>query len=295
MSSGARTTWQAIQRTSDRVFDTFSVRPLGLIVFASSIALLLYLNLGLQGAIRAQAVAHAAQVDHPARVASFVTEVYVRPGDEVEAGAPLVDLSPHFIDREVSRIDAEVEKLLHESQLAQARLHVKEQRWIEPEMRARAGSPSLEKPTEALYATELAVLQTRRNQLLDDRNGLTIKASRDGRIMLVAGPGSAVAAGSSVASISPEFAQEIVAYVPAATPPTSIAVGVPVDLGRAGASCSHSATVLRRGAGVEEAPGQLRSFFTAPFHGMPVYISIPEDCQLGIGQVLSVEFPRSVM
>lgn len=295
MTGAARSSWRSLQRGTDRIFDAVSVRPVGMLVFAASVTLLLYLQVGVQGSIRAQAVAHATQVDHPARVASFVTKVYVQQGDQVDAGAPLVDLSSHFIDREVSRIDAEVEKLLHESQLAQARLIVKEQRWVEPEMRMRPDRPSLEKPTEALFAKEIAVLQTRRNQLLEDRSGLTIRATDSGRILAVALPGSAVAAASSVASISPEYAREIIAYVPAATPPTSIAAGIPVDLGRSGGACGQPAKVLRRGAGVQEAPGQLRGLLRFPVHGMPVYISIPENCRLGIGQVLSVEFPRSVM
>jgi hypothetical protein len=46
---------------------------------------------------------------------------------------------------------------------------------------------------------------------------------------------------------------------------------------------------------VEEAPGQLKNLFCFPVHGMPVYVSVPSDCRLGVGQVLSVEFPRVVM
>jgi len=64
-------------------------------------ALLLNLQLAGGGAIRAEAVARAPTVDHPAPVASFVTAVFVRPGDAVQVGTPLVDLSSHFIDREL--------------------------------------------------------------------------------------------------------------------------------------------------------------------------------------------------
>ncbi len=46
---------------------------------------------------------------------------------------------------------------------------------------------------------------------------------------------------------------------------------------------------------VEEAPGQLRGLFRFPVHGMPVYISIPSDCEFGVGQVLSVELARAAI
>jgi multidrug resistance efflux pump len=286
---------RSVRRGFGRVFEAFGARPLGIVVFAMSGAFLAYLQVGLAGSIRADAVALAPSVDHPARVASFVTDVFVRAGDSVEVGTPLVELSPHFIDRELSGIDAEVLKLLEESKLAQARLLVEEQRWLNPEMRLRPDRPSLESPTEQLYAREIEVLQTRRRQLLEDRAGLTVNATLSGRIVLVANAGSAVAMGGSVASVIPEYAQEIVAYVPSDLEPASITVGAPVRVARPARVCQGSAEVLRRGATVQEAPGQLRSLFRFPVHGMPVYISIPSDCELGVGQVLSVEFARAVM
>ena len=57
-------------------------------------------------------------------------------------------------------------------------------------MRLRPDRPSLEKPTEALYAKQLGVMQVRRNQLLEDRRGLTIVSSYSGRVARVAPPGS---------------------------------------------------------------------------------------------------------
>ena len=287
--------WRSTQRLGDRIFDAISARPIGIVVFACSAALLVHLELGMQASIRADAVASAQQVDHPARVDSFVANVYVQPGDPVEAGAPLVDLSPHFIDRELGRIDTEIEKLLQEARLAQARLVVEEQRWVEPDMRTSPDRPSLEGPTEELYARELAVLQTRRKQLLEDREGLTIKASSSGRVVMVMAPGASVASNSSVATLNPEFATEIVAYVPAETPPSRIAEGMPVRIVRNGGDCDGTVEVRRRGAGVEEAPGQLRSLFRFSVHGTPVYISVPAQCSLGVGQVLTVEFPAVVL
>lgn len=295
MVGRSRSIWRNTAHAVERVFDALRARPFGIVVFLGSAALLLYLQVESQGAIRAEAVAQGVQVDHPARVSSFVTTAYVRTGDLVDLGAPLVDLSSHFIDRELAQLDAQVEKLIHESTLAQARLIVEEQRWLSPNMRLRPDRPSLEQPTEALYAKELAVLHTRRRQLLEDRTELTIKSTRAGRVVSVAAPGSAVAAGGSVASIAPEFAQEIVAYVPSNTQPESIAIGAKVRIARPVRACAGTGEVIRRGAAVEEAPGQLRSFLRLPLHGMPVYISVPAGCSLGIGQTLTVEFARSVM
>ena len=289
--------WDAATRGIDRVFDSFSTRPLGIVVFIGSALLLLQLQMGQWGAIRAEAVATAQHVDHPARVASYVTQVFVHAGDPVDVGTPLVELSSHFIDRELARVDAEIAKLLHERSLAQARLLVDEQRWLNPNMRMRPQQPSLEQPTEALFASELSLMQIRRSQLLGDRDALTIKSSRVGRVIEVAISGSSVAEGTSVASVVPEYAEEIIAYVAPNTEATSIRAGTRVQISRplASADCRAQAEVLRRGAAVAEAPEQLRSLFRFPVHGMPVHISIPTGCQLGVGQIVTVEFSKAVM
>ena len=101
--------------------------------------------------------------------------------------------------------------------------------------------------------------------------------------------------GSSVASVSSEYAQEIVAYVSPDLQPGSVPIGAPVHIARPALACRGAGEVVRRGATVEEAPAQLRSLFRFPVHGLPVYISIPSDCQFGVGQVLSVELTRAVM
>lgn len=290
-----RTAWRSIVHATGRVFDAFRARPLGIVVFAASAALLLYLQMDTRGALRAQAVASGLQIDQPARVSSFVTTVYVRPGDVVMPGTPLVDLSSHFIDRELARLDAEVEKLVRESQLAQARLLVEEQRWLDPKLRTPPDRPSLEGPTQELYARELAVLQTRRRQLLDDRSALTVKSDAAGRVVSVVPAGTAVAEGAAVASLVQEFAEEIVAYVPPSTRPAAITVGAKVRIAQPTRLCSGSGEVLRRGAAVEEAPGQLQGLLRLPLHGMPVFISVPPGCHLGIGQTLTVEFARASM
>jgi hypothetical protein len=282
-------------RAWDRVSDSVSARPHSVLVFFGSVALLLYLQTTSLGSFRAEAVAQAQPLDQPARVSTFVAATFVQPGDQVDVGAPLVELSPYFIDRELAQLDGEIEALLRESRLAQARLLLEEQRWLSPSLRLRPDRPSLEGPTEALYSKRTGLLQTRREQLLEDREGLTILSSHAGRVVRVAPPGSSVAAGSSVASVVAEFADVIVAYVSAQTDLAGIAPGAPVQISRPSLSCRSAGQVLRRGGAVEEAPNQLRSLFRFPVHGMPVYVSVPPDCKLGVGQVLTVEFPRTVM
>ena len=292
-----RETWNSTTRATDRVFDSFSARPLGLVVFAASSFLLLQLSLTQQSSIRTQAVAHGQLVDHPAQVASFVARVFVRRGDRVEVGTPLLELSSHFVDRELARVDAEIEKLLHERRLSQARLVVEEQRWLAPSVRMRPNQPSLEEPTEALYASEIAMMKIRRSQLLEDRQALMIKSVGTGRVVAIEAVGGSVAAGSSVATITPEFAEEIIAYIASETQATRIHEGMSVQIARpiAARGCQGTAVVLRRGAAVEEAPGQLTNLFRFPVFGMPVHISIPDGCQLGIGQTLTVEFHEAVI
>jgi len=295
MADRIRMTRRSVRRGIGRIFDAFGARPFGIVVFALSVGLLLFLEVGVQGSIRADAVAFAPVVNHPVQVASFVTNVFVRAGDSVEVGTPLVELSPHFINRELAEIDSKVHRLLQESKLAQARLLVEEQRWLSPELRVGADRPSLETPTHDFYTREIAVLKTRRKHLLEDREGLTVLASLPGRVVVVAPAGSAVATGGSVASVSPEYAQEIVAYVPSDLQPATVSIGAPVIISRPAFACRGTGRVLRRGAGVEAAPDQLRGLLRLPVHGLPVYISIPSDCELGVGQVLSVEFPRAVL
>jgi hypothetical protein len=60
-------------------------------------------------------------------------------------------------------------------------------------------------------------------------------------------------------------------------------------------SCRGYGSVLRRGAAVEQIPGQIDSLFGISAHGMPVYISVPPDCEIGVGQVLAVDFAKASM
>ena len=81
MARQTRSSWRSATHTIERGFDALRARPLGIAVFLASAALLLYMQVQTQGAIRAEAVARAQQVDHPAHVSSFVTTVYVHAGD----------------------------------------------------------------------------------------------------------------------------------------------------------------------------------------------------------------------
>lgn len=288
------TSLATLRRALARLFERTSARPLSVAVFLASALLLVFLQSTQLGRFRARAVAEAQGVEHPALVASYVARVFVRSGDLVEPGAPLAELSPHFIERELAEVNAEIEQLLREAELARARLLVDEERWLDSELRRRPNSPSLGSQTDALFGAQLELLQTRRAQLQDDLHHLTIASESSGRVTTIAPQGSSVAIGSSIASVMPEYAQEIVAYVPPETDPMLVVPGTPVQLAETQSrACREMGSVLRRGAGVAEAPGQLRGLFRTPVHGMPVYISIPDGCQLGPGQVLSVEFPKA--
>ena len=246
-----------VRRRFERLFELISARPLSILVFAASVVLLVWLEGSSVGRFEARAVGRASVVEHPALVASFVQEVFVKPGDRIEAGAPLVDLSDYFVERELERIEAEISQLLHEAALARARVVVEEELWLDQSLRRRPQQPSLSTPTEELFGAQLGVLQTRRTRLREDLGHLTVRSQTTGRISLVVPEGSSVAIGTSVATIMPEHAEEIVAFVPSATEPARIAPGTTVLLASPRTlSCTGVGLVLRRGARVEQAPEQ---------------------------------------
>jgi multidrug resistance efflux pump len=266
------------------------MRPLGIAVFGGSAALLVHLIGASQSAIRADAVAVARRVDHPSQVVSFVTAVYVNPGDHVGVGTPLAELSPYFINQKVERIDSEIEQLINQSKLAQAQLVVDEERWVAPSLRSRPTRPSLEAPTEAYYSKQIAVLRLQRSVLEADLEALVVKSKFAGVVAQVAWLGASIAEGASVASVMPQYAEEIVAYVPATADPQLIAANASAYIVNADTEgCQSPGVVRSRGAAVEEAPAQL-SRFMRPVHGTPVHIGIPEACRLGNGQVLAIDF-----
>lgn len=284
----------SVRRRLSRLFEWSSTRPLSIIVFAASVALLVTLQSSQVGRFHARAVAEARVVEHPALVSSFVSAVHVRAGDRVDPGAPLAELSSYFLERELAQVEAETERLLHEAKLAQAQLVVEEERWLDARLRQQPNRPSLRRHTDAVYGAQLEALRTRRLQLLEDREHLTVLSTASGRVGSVLAPGSSVAQGTSIATVIPEYAEEIVAYVSAETDPTLIAPGTRAQLlDSQMVACRGAGTVQRRGSSVVQAPAQLDGFLRRPVHGMPVYISVPDGCELGVGQVLAVEFPKA--
>jgi hypothetical protein len=290
MKARKRNTGATLIRAADRLFDALAMRPLGIIVFAGSVYCLLQL-IGMSGAsIRVEAVAVGTMVEHPSKVASFAIRVFVKPGDHVDIGSPLVELSPYFLDQRIARLNGEIEQLINESKLAQAQLVVKEERWVNPAMRLRPKRPSLESPTADFYAKQIESLRVRRDMLIEDRESLLVKSDFEGVVEKVTWPGAAVAEGGSVATVMPEFADEIVAFVEPTTDPGMIDPGAFVRiLGAEGSNCRDVAVIRRRGASVEEAPAQLKTFLGGRVHGMPVHISVPENCRLGNGQIVTVD------
>jgi multidrug resistance efflux pump len=148
---------------------------------------------------------------------------------------------------------------------------------------------SLARPSAEVYRAELEVLETRRRSLLEDLRRLTVVAETAGRVVTVLAEGSSVARGGSVATVMPERATEIVAYLPPESSPDEVSPGARVTVrGGEGVACAEPGVVLRRGAQVEQAPGQLATLWGSPVYGTPCYISMPEACAYGVGQVVTV-------
>jgi multidrug resistance efflux pump len=246
------------------------------------------------GRFRVHALAEARIVEHPAVVQTVVDRSHVRPGERVQAGDLMIELSSRFVDGQLAEVAAEIEEAKREARLAAATLAIEEERWLDARDRRRPNRPSLSRDSDAFHTARLEFLITRRASLLRDREQLAVKSTVGGRVVAALPPGASVDIGTSVATVAPEHAEEIVAYVPAETDPALVEIGARARLLESQvAACRAYGTVLRRGAGVVEAPGQLRGFLRLPVHGMPVYISVPEGCELGIGQVLAVEFAKA--
>ena len=282
MTSTRSSKIKSLLRHSDSFFDVIGLRPVGIVVFAASTILFFYL-IGLSaGTIHADGVAVAGRVDHPAPVSSFVTRVFVKRGDRVEVGMPLVELSPDEIDQDLARTDFEIGQLTQGSGFANTRpsdtvAPVDPQNWIGLEARVE-------------------MLKLRRARLLEDRAALTVTSNFAGIISEVTWLGALIPKRASVASVMPEFAEEIVVYVPATSDASAIANGATTYMTNAVTpECRAPGKVRTRGAKVEQAPGQLRQFLGNAVHGMPVHITIPRDCRLVNGQVLALNFRNEVI
>jgi multidrug resistance efflux pump len=360
-----------VRQGIDAVTERLHISPLGALVFLLSAGLLAFIQFGSMGWARAPAVAQAVAARHPSPVATVVLESHVELGSEVDEGAPLVTLSPQFLNRELQLIDADIERLMSRARLEQAEMFQTEEeraasleaamaearrdqlraqavgsrakalasaaeeqlqqvqdqveagvapidellqaRWTFESERSGALEAktlsqaeqyliqSLEKtrtkglktsllsePLEAAHRAELELLLVRRRAVLEDLGALTVTARSSGRVVSVLPPGSAVARDTSVASVLPNHATELVAYVPPQQNANGISPGDEIHLSQV---CPGTCKVLRRGPAVEEAPGQLSPLFGTPVFGTPIYLSLPEGCTVGVGQVLSVELP----
>jgi hypothetical protein len=269
-------------RLSDSFFDVIGLRPVGIAVFATSTILFFYL-IGLSaGTIHADGVAVAGRVDHPAPVSSFVIRVFVKPGDRAEVGMPLVELSPVGIDQDLTTTDFEIGRL-------KGRLGL-----------ADVGSSETVAPGDLKHKigleARIEMLRIKRARLLESRAALTIKANFAGIVSEVTWLGASISERASVASVMPEFAEEIIVYVPATSDASAIANGATTYMTSAvSPECRAPGKVRTRGAKVEQAPSQLRQFLGNAVHGMPVHITIPRDCRLVNGQVLALNFRNEVI
>ncbi len=191
-----------------------------------------------------------------------------------------------------ARYLVERERAVAEEASKVARTEVEKLRELEQVWKSRPGAGLISQASAELFEARRDVLERQRAALLDDARRLTVTALTKGRVGTVPRVGATVAQGGSVLSLLPDSAVELVAYVPPETDPALLVAGAPVRLTaqRLTAACAKGgAVVLRRGAQVELAPGQLGNPIRHELWGLPVYASLPEGCELGVGQALQVE------
>lgn len=141
--------------------------------------------------------------------------------------------------------------------------------------------------TIAAYQAQIALVRTRKANFQRDLLDLTITAQASGRVSLILPKGTAVTPDFPVVEILPPWATEAVAYLDPSAHPAAFAPGQPVRIAsphcpEQGASISHT------GASVILAPGQLMSWTGKPLYGLPIHITLPQNCRLGVGQVVEV-------
>lgn len=358
---------------AERIHERLGARPMHLVVFLLAVGGVAYLKGQSFGTILAPAVGYSVAVEHPAVAATWVEEVFVRLGDRVEEGAPLLTLSSELLDREIAVLDAGIERLHHEAQMNLARLsldYVDKQLSLQEQLdessrskaqalalsermrrlseatrdlKERMGSrleertarledwertelmhetyeasaieaselakneaelsrklqqrmaerPQLMEMSEATlsyYEASIQELQKQREVLLLAQKRSTVFARSSGRVEMVLQKGAGTAPGLPVATIVPDTAAEIVAYLPSRTHPQELTLGSKVNINARG--CPSEGTVLRAGGHIQIAPEHLRTRLLTPVWGLPVYISVPEECQIGVGQSLKVEIQK---
>jgi hypothetical protein len=126
--------------------------------------------------------------------------------------------------------------------------------------------------------------------LEENLEALVVKSHFAGVVAQVAWLGASIAEGASVASVMPEYAEEIIAYVPPGIDPRLVATNANAYIVNAESEeCQAPGLVRRRGAAVVEAPAQLTRYFRSVY-GTPVHVAVPAACRLSIGQVLAIDF-----
>jgi len=151
---------------------------------------------------------------------------------------------------------------------------------------ASGSAPPLAEPSHRLHEATFETLRLRRRALIEDLERLLVRAEVAGRVLSVASAGASVAQDSSVATLIPRRPAEIVAYLSTEHSASAIEAG---QLARLSGPCRAEAAVLAVGAAVERAPEQLGTLLRSPVFGTPVYIEVPGECDMSVGQDLSVE------
>jgi len=167
-----------------------------------------------------------------------------------------------------------------------ARTHLETMREINAAPSHAAHLPEL---TVAYYAAEIEVLRVQRERILRDLEASTVRAQAHGRVAVVLPVGAAAQTGVSVATLMPEVASEVVAYLPIDGGTAGVEIGAPVRLSDRHGSCAALGQVVRFGATVEMAPEHLMNLFRFPIYGLPLYVSVPGSCVLAVGQRVQVE------
>ena len=142
--------------------------------------------------------------------------------------------------------------------------------------------------TARLHEKQLELLQSQREDLTQRIERLEVRASSGGVVASVLGQGSPVSPGVSVARLVPARATEVVAYLPPETNPQAAATPARVMIAQSDGSACAGELERRVGAEVTMVPGAgesiLAGAFGGPSYGLPVHISLPAECQLGVGQ-----------
>jgi hypothetical protein len=136
---------------------------------------------------------------------------------------------------------------------------------------------------------QLQLVQRQKEEIIQGINNLTIHARESGRVLTVLPQGSAVSRGTSVATIVREQPEEVVAFFSPSSTSDNFLLGAEVRITGPQFFCSEMGQVLRLGGSVQEAPGQLSNLLGITSFGLPVHISVPENCPLIPGQAVTVQ------